>query len=61
MGTVNFNVLDVFQTRRMRTITEGLNFYSEGNNLFRKRQINLTFTYRIRQAKQAPKPLDAGQ
>ena len=61
MGTLNFNILDVFQTRRMRTITEGLNFYSEGNNLFRKRQINLTFTYRIRQAKQAPKPLDSGQ
>jgi outer membrane receptor protein involved in Fe transport len=58
MGTVNFNVLDVFQTRRMRSITEGLNFYTEGNNLFRKRQINLTVTYRIRQSKPAPKPLE---
>ncbi len=56
-GTVNFNVLDVFQTRRMRSITEGDNFYTEGNSLFRKRQINLTLTYRIRQSKPAPKPL----
>ena len=55
MGTVNFNVLDVFQTRRMRSITEGVNFYTEANSLFRKRQFNLTLTYRIRQAKQTPR------
>ena len=61
MGTVHFNVLDVFQTRRMRSITEGVNFYSEANSLFRKRQINLTLTYRIRQSKQAPKLLEPGQ
>lgn len=54
-GTIHFNVLDVFNSRRMRSITEGPNFYTEGNFLFRRRQINLTFTYRIRQAKQAPK------
>ena len=56
-GTVYFNVLDVLNTRRMRSVTEGVNFYTEGNYLPRKRQINLTFTYRIRQAKPAPKPL----
>ena len=60
-GTVHFNVLDVFQTRRMRSVTEGLNFYTEGNSLPRNRQINLTLTYRIRQSKQAPKLLDSGQ
>ena len=59
MGTVHFNVLDVFNTRWMRSITEGVNFYTEGNFQFRRRQINLTLTYRIRQAKPAPKPLDA--
>lgn len=59
MGTLNLNVLDVFQTRRMRSITEGPNFYTEGNFLPRRRQINLTFSYGIRQSKQAPKPLDA--
>lgn len=54
-GTVHFNVLDVFNSRRARSVTEGTNFYTEGNFLFRRRQINLTLTYRIRQAKQTPK------
>lgn len=56
MGTVHFNVLDVFNSRRMRSVTEGVNFYTEGNFQFRRRQINLTLTYRIRQSKPAPKP-----
>src|SRR5690606_8069857 len=54
-GTVHFNVLDVFNSRRARSVTEGTNFYTEGNFLFRRRQINLTLTYRIRQAKQTPR------
>lgn len=56
-GTVHFNVLDVFNSRRMRSITEGGNFYAEGNNQMRRRQVNLTLTYRIKQSKQAPKML----
>jgi outer membrane receptor protein involved in Fe transport len=60
-GTLHFNVLDVFNTRRMRSITEGVNFYTEGNSLPRRRQINLTLTYRIRQSKAAPKSLDAAE
>ncbi len=55
-GTVNLNVLDVFNSRRIRTETNGVNFYSEGNFQFRQRQINLTLSYRIRQAKQVAKP-----
>jgi outer membrane receptor protein involved in Fe transport len=61
-GTVNLNILDVFNTRKMRSITEGpgINnepaFYSEGKYQFRRRQINLTINYRIKQAKQAKKP-----
>ncbi len=55
-GTIHFNVLDVFNSRRMRSITEGPNFYTEGNWQYRRRQINLTFTYRIRQAKAASQP-----
>ncbi|HTE33869.1 MAG TPA: outer membrane beta-barrel family protein [Chryseolinea sp.] len=55
-GTINFNVLDLFNSRRMRTITQGESFYTEGNFQFRRRQINLTFSYRIRQSKQAKKP-----
>jgi hypothetical protein len=45
----------------MRSITEGVNFYTEGNSLPRRRQINLTLTYRIRQSKAAPKSLDAAE
>jgi ferric enterobactin receptor len=58
MGTVYFNVLDVFNSRRMRSVMEGENFYTESDFLSRRRQINLTLTYRIRQAKVAPKVLD---
>lgn len=65
-GTVYFNVLDVFNTRRVRSImerrglggTNGNDFYTESNFQARRRQVNLTFTYRIRQAKQAKKVLE---
>ena len=53
-GTINLNVLDVFNTRKFKTISTGPNFYTDGYQ-FRQRQINLTFNYRIRQAKAAPK------
>ena len=53
-GTINFNVLDVFNSRKFRSISTGPNFYTEGFQ-FRQRQINLTFSYRIRQAKPTPK------
>ncbi len=55
-GTLNLNVLDLFNTRRNRTITRGTNFYSEGDFQFRRRQVNLTLNYRIRQAKPPVKP-----
>jgi len=54
-GTLHFNVLDIFNTRRMRSITEGADFYTEGNFQPRRRQLNLTFTYRINQKKQVKK------
>jgi ferric enterobactin receptor len=56
-GTINLNVLDVFNTRRARSVTEGYNFYTESNYLMRRRQINLTLSYRIRQSKPSPKTL----
>ncbi|KIC89409.1 TonB-dependent receptor domain-containing protein [Flavihumibacter sp. ZG627] len=59
-GTANLNVLDLFNTRRMRSITNGPNFYSEGDFQFRRRQINFTISYRIRQEKQTGKPKSAG-
>lgn len=54
-GTIHLNALDLFNTRRTRSIMEGPNFFTETNILPRRRQVNLTFTYRIRQAKQALK------
>jgi outer membrane receptor protein involved in Fe transport len=57
-GTINLNVLDVFNSRKFRSISRGPNFYSEGYQ-FRQRQINFTLNYRIKQAKQAPKKVDA--
>ena len=54
-GTVTMNVMDVFNSRWVRTISKGENFYTDANFQFRRRQINLTVSYRIRQTKQAPK------
>ena len=51
-GTVTLNVMDVFNSRWVRTISEGENFYTDANLQFRRRQINLTVSYRIRQTKQ---------
>ena len=50
-GTISLNVLDVFNTRKARTINFGPNFLTEGESQMRRRQINLTLNYRIRQAK----------
>lgn len=58
-GTVNLNVLDVFNSRRMRSITNGSNFYTNGDFQSRRRQINLTISYRIKQSKQAKKPVSS--
>jgi ferric enterobactin receptor len=52
-GTLTFNVVDVFNSRYMRTITEGVNFYTETTMGMRARQINLTINYRLNQAKNA--------
>jgi outer membrane receptor protein involved in Fe transport len=57
-GTMNLNVLDVFNSRRNRSISTGPNFFTEGNSQFRRRQINFTLSYRIRQGKPAPKKAD---
>ena len=54
-GTLNFSVLDIFNTRRFRSITEGTNFRTESNFQARKRQFNLTLNYRIKQTKGAGK------
>lgn len=48
-GTVNFAVLDIFNSRWMRTVNQGETFYTESNRQFRRRQFNLTLSYRINQ------------
>ncbi|HZF63442.1 MAG TPA: outer membrane beta-barrel family protein [Chitinophagaceae bacterium] len=54
-GTITLNTMDVFNTRKIRSISTGSNFYTEGLSQFRRRQVNLTFSYRIRQSKPTPK------
>lgn len=58
-GTLLLNALDVLNTRRMRSVTKGPNFYTDLDAQFRRRQINLTFSYRIRQAKTAQRLIQA--
>ena len=55
-GTLNLNVLDVFNTRRMRSTAElEGEFFSDRNFQGRRRQINLSFNLRINQGKNAAK------
>lgn len=54
-GTLTFNVIDLFNSRYMRTVTEGLNFYTDATMGMRARQINLTVMYRLNQASGAKK------
>ncbi|QDK83828.1 TonB-dependent receptor [Spirosoma sp. KCTC 42546] len=60
-GTLVLNVLDVFNSRRYRSITEGANFYTESSSQGRLRQINLTFNYRLHQAKKKMKEPGEGE
>ncbi|GAA4397415.1 outer membrane beta-barrel family protein [Nibrella viscosa] len=60
-ATITLNVLDVFNSRRFRSITEGGNFYTETNSQGRLRQINLTFNYRLRQAKKKVRENSEGE
>ncbi|MFD2933027.1 TonB-dependent receptor domain-containing protein [Spirosoma flavum] len=60
-GTLVLNVIDVFNSRRYSSITEGANFYTESNSQGRLRQINLTFNYRLHQAKKKAKEVGEGE
>ena len=50
-GTLTLSVSDVFNSRRNRFIARGDNFYTQGDFLGRRRQVNLTMNYRLNQAK----------
>lgn len=54
-GTLTLNVSDLFNSRKWRTVTEGENFRTESTFQWRRRQVNLTFNYRINQGKPAVK------
>ena len=47
-GRLIFTANDIFNSRRNRYITEGFNFYTEGDSQFIRRQLNLTFSYRLK-------------
>lgn len=47
-GRVTLNATDVFNSRISRNIFEGEGFYSNASSQFRRRQVNLTFTYHLR-------------
>lgn len=51
-GTLTLNVLDVLNTRKSRFVSFGPNFLSDGYGYFRPRQINVSFSYRIKQSKE---------
>ena len=53
-GTLTLNVLDLFNTRINRSVyrgqsTEGVTFYTSSENQGRRRQVNLTLSYRLHQ------------
>ena len=50
-ATIAFNVSDIFNTRKMRSYTDLENQTSYGEMQFRKRQFNLSFTYRLNKPK----------
>ncbi|MBX3241438.1 MAG: TonB-dependent receptor [Chitinophagaceae bacterium] len=59
-ATLTLNIMDVFNSRKYRSVIEGANFYSTTMSQGRLRQVNLTFNYRLRQAKKKVKEgLDA--
>ncbi len=50
-GTINFNINDVFNSRRRRGTSYGENFYSESDFQWNSRSFRISFTYRINQTK----------
>lgn len=50
-GTITLSVVDVFNSRKYRSVAKGTNFLTEINSQGRLRQINLTFNYRLHQTK----------
>ena len=60
-GTLTLSVIDVFNSRIYRSVTIGPNFLTETDSQGRLRQMNLTFNYRLRQAKKKEKAVGEGE
>ena len=60
-ATLTLSVLDVFNSRKYRSIIEGSNFYAVNSSQGRRRQINLTLNYRLHQAKKKVKEGGEGE
>ncbi len=60
-GTLTLNVSDLLNSRKSRTVIEGDNFRNEGTFQWRRRQVNLTFNYRINQGKPAARKKGEGE
>ncbi len=50
-GTLTLSARDLLNTRKRRSISEGENFYSEGEFQWRSRQLSLNLNYRLNQKK----------
>lgn len=48
-GTLVFNATDIFNSRKNRYVSEGINFYTEGSSQYQRRQFILTLSYRLKQ------------
>jgi len=60
-GTLTLSVNDVFNTRRRRYVTQGLDFFTEGSFQWRARQISLSFSYRINRQKEPQRERNGDQ
>jgi ferric enterobactin receptor len=59
-ATLTLNVSDLFNSRRHRFVSEGETFYTENDFQWRRRQINLTFSYRLHQQKKKKSVFEEG-
>ena len=50
-GTLTLNVRDLMNSRRRRSIVDIPGYFSNSNNMWRPRQINLTLNFRLNQQK----------
>ncbi len=60
-ATLTLNVSDVFNSRRHRHVTEGETFYTYNDGQWRRRQVNLTFSYRLHQQKKKKSVFEEGE